>query len=711
MQFKELGKTGVKLSRLGLGCMRYPLLPMKDKIIIGPRSVDINATVEMIEMAIDKGINYFDTAYMYHEGISENILGHALTMLNAHDKVHVATKLPYSLHRIPLNLEEIFEEQCQRLQKENIEFYLLHNVNALTLPRFQEAKAFEFLEKLKKEGRINHVGFSFHDDTQLFTQVLNSFDWDFCQIQYNFLDENYQAGTKGLKKAHEKGLGVVVMEPLKGGALAKELPSDVEDIWKEEKVQQKPADRALRWLFDKEEISVVLSGMNSLEQLQENIASAEHLENTMTRQEIQCFVKAKKIINSRLKFACTGCGYCSCPRHIKIPSILDLYNKYCLFINDDDVVANIRTMYNSILKVNNTTVSQCEQCNSCVRRCPQNIDVPVALAEAEQVLSNKNYDEFYTGVVAGYGVSSMFNPKAYKALAETISGSRPPVFWIQGASCTGCSVSLLNSSHTSIADVLTKLISLDFHSTLMANDGATAVEKMFTLAEKFKGQYFVVLEGAIPLAQEGKYCIVAEAGHKEYTVVDLLKKLCPNSALTLAFGTCSSYGGIAAAKGSVTQSVGLQTFFDEEEIATPIVNVPGCPPHPDWMVGTLVLALERIKNEGIRRGIKSIQNLLDKDLRPLAFFGESTHKECPYLSNFYDDTMSLNILDKDKCRFELGCKGSMAMCDSPSRQWNNSTNWCVENSLCIACVEPKFPDDMSPFYTFEKKKKTKKIAS
>ncbi len=710
MQYKELGKTGIKLSRLGLGCMRYPLLPMQDKNIIGPRSIDINASVEIIEMAIDSGINYFDTAYMYHEGMSENILGHALSMLKAHDKVHIATKVPYSLHRIHLSLEEIFEEQCQRLQTEVIDFYLLHNVNALTLPRFEERKAFEFLTQLKKEGRVKHLGFSFHDDVQLFEKVLDSYDWDFCQIQYNFIDENYQAGTRGLKKAHEKGLGVVVMEPLKGGALAKELPNDIEEIWKNAEVAQKPADRALRWLFDKEEVSLVLSGMNSIEQLKENIVSAEHLENTMTKQEINCFVKAKNIFKSRLKFSCTGCGYCSgCPRHIKIPAILDLYNKYSLFINDDEVVSNIKTMYNSILKVNNTTVSQCEQCNSCVRRCPQNIDVPAALAEAESVLSSQNYDEFYTGVVAGYGVSTMFNPKAYKLLAETISGSRPPVFWIQGASCTGCTVSLLNSSHTSIAEVLTRLISLDFHSTLMANDGATAVEKMLTLASKFKGQYFVILEGAISRAEDGKFCIVAEADHHEYTVMELLKKLCPDAALVFGFGTCSSYGGIPAAKGSVTDCVGLQAFFEEEKIAVPIVNVPGCPPHPDWMVGSLVIALDKIKREGIRRGVKSIQAILDKDLRPLPFYGESTHKECPWLPDFYDDGMALNIMDKSKCRFELGCKGSMAMCDAPTRGWNGSTNWCIENAHCIACVEPKFPDDMSPFYTFEKKKKTKKV--
>ncbi len=710
MQYKELGRTGVKLSRLGLGCMRYPLLPTQDKNILGPHSIDINATIEIIEMAIDQGINYFDTAYMYHEGMSENILGHALKMLNAHDKVHIATKVPYSLHRIPLTLEEIFEEQCQRLQTEVIDFYLLHNVNELTLPRFEEKKAFEFLTQLKKEGRVKHLGFSFHDDISLFEKVLHSYDWDFCQIQYNFVDENYQAGTKGLKKAHEKGLGVIVMEPLKGGALAKELPSDIEEIWKDAHVTQKPADRALRWLFDKEEVSLVLSGMNSIEQLKENIISAEHLEKTMTKQEIDCFVKAKKIFKSRLKFSCTGCGYCSgCPRHIKIPVILDLYNKYSLFIDDDEVVANIKTMYNSILKANNTTISQCEQCNSCVRRCPQNIDVPAALAEAENALSNQNYDEFYTGIVAGYSVSTMFNPRAYKALAETISGTRPPVFWIQGASCTGCTVSLLNSSHTSIAEVLTRLISLDFHSTLMANDGTTAIEKMLTLAAKFKGQYFVILEGAIPRAEKGKFCVIGETEEREYTVVDLLNELCPNAALVFGFGTCSSYGGISAARGSMTKSVGLQTFFEDEKIAVPLVNVPGCPPHPDWMVGSLVIALDKIKREGIRRGIKSIQAILDKDLRPLPFYGESTHKECPWLSNFYDDAMAVGISDKSKCRFELGCKGSMAMCDAPSRGWNNTTSWCIESAHCIACVEPKFPDDMSPFYTFEKNKKTKKV--
>ncbi len=708
MQYKELGKTGVKLSRLGLGCMRYPLLKSYDESIVNPRSIDINATIKMMDMAISQGVNYFDTAHMYHEGMSETILGHAIEILNAQDKVHIATKLPYNIHRLHLSLEEIFEEQCQRLRRDNIEFYLLHNVNDLTLARYEEAKVFEFLTKLKKDGRIQHLGFSFHDDNALFTKVVNSYDWDFCQIQYNYIDEDYQAGVKGLKLAHEKGLGVIVMEPLKGGALAKEMPSDIESIWQNSPTEQKNADRALRWLFNQKEVSVVLSGMNSLEQLEENIASADHVEDSMTPEEINSFVKVKRIFKSRLKFSCTSCGYCApCPRHIRIPAILDLYNKYSLFINDREVVANIKTMYNSILKMNNTTVSHCESCNSCVRRCPQNIDIPIAIAEADNALNSQNFDDFYTGVVAGYGVSSMFNPKAYKALAETLSGDRPPVFWIQGSSCTGCSVSLLNSAHTSIVELLTKIISLDYHTTLMANEGASAVEKMFKLAEKFKGQYFVVLEGAIPLAENGKYCVVAEANHVEYTVVDMLNKLCPDAAMVFGFGTCSSYGGIPAAKGSVTDCVGLQKFFDQEGIVTPLMNVPGCPPHPDWMVGSLVIALDKIKRSGMKRGIKSIKSILDKDLRPLPFYGENTHKECPWLPQFYDDAMSKVITDKSKCRYELGCKGPMAMCDSPLRNWNGIESWCVDNSICIACVEPKFPDDMSPFYSVEKKKRSK----
>ncbi len=388
MQYKEFGNTGIKVSRLGVGCMRYPLLKTRDLRNHNHQNIDIKQTLEIIDMAISNGVNYFDTGFNYHEGMSEGILGYALEELNARDKVYIATKIPYTFYRIPLTIEQIFEEQCQKLKTDVIDFYLLHNINITTLPRYEKVKAFEFISRLKKEGRVRHIGFSFHDDNTLFDKVLDAYDWDFCQLQYNFIDEKYQAGVRGIKKAYKKGLGISIMEPLKGGALAKEQPEDVEALWKDVYPVEKPADRALRWLFDQEEVGVVLSGMNSLDQLKENIISADHEEKSMTDEEIARFTQAKKIYKSRLKFSCTSCRYCMpCPRYIKIPDILELYNKHSLFINDENVESNAKWLYNTVLKENHTSALQCVDCGKCLKRCPQKINIPKAIKEAHKALS------------------------------------------------------------------------------------------------------------------------------------------------------------------------------------------------------------------------------------------------------------------------------------------------------------------------------------
>ncbi len=388
MHYKEFGNTGIKLSRLGIGCMRYPLLKTRDLLHQNQLNVDIKSTLEIMDMAIQEGVNYFDTAHMYHEGMSEGILGYILKDLKARDKVYIATKMPYYVYRSPLSMEQIFEEQCERLRTDVIDFYLLHNINGFTFPRYEKAKAFEFLTKLKKEGRVRHVGFSFHDSIDLFEKVLDYYDWDFCQVQYNFVDEKYQAGMRGVKKAYKKGLGVSIMEPLKGGALAKTQPEEVENLWKDADHIQKPADRALRWLFDQEEVSLVLSSMNNKDELKENLVSANHLEKSMTKEELDRFAAAKKIYKSRLTFSCTGCRYCMpCPRYIKIPDILELYNKYKLFIDDKNVTENAKEMYNSVLKANHNTADECVDCGKCLKKCPQKIKIPTAIREAHKNLS------------------------------------------------------------------------------------------------------------------------------------------------------------------------------------------------------------------------------------------------------------------------------------------------------------------------------------
>ena len=314
-------------------------------------------------------------------------------------------------------------------------------------------------------------------------------------------------------------------------------------------------------------------------------------------------------------------------------------------------------------------------------------------------LNRRDFVKLCTGTVAGFGVAQMFHPAIREALADTLTGKRPPVIWLQGQGCTGCSVTLLNNVNPSIADVLLKIISLDFHPTVMGSEGGQAIAHIRSIAEQWKGQFFVVVEGAIPLAKKGKYCVIGEAGHEEITMVDMVKELAPNAAAMLAVGTCAAYGGIPAAKGSETQATGVSSFLKGAGIATPVVNIPGCPPQPDWIVGTIALALGLIKEKGLKDGLAEVVKVLDSQGRPLPFFGRNVHDNCPYLKDFEAGKMSPSFNEKKGCRYDLGCKGPQAHCDSFERKWNGGVNWCVANATCIGCTEPDFPDGTSPFYS------------
>lgn len=313
-------------------------------------------------------------------------------------------------------------------------------------------------------------------------------------------------------------------------------------------------------------------------------------------------------------------------------------------------------------------------------------------------LSRRDFIRLCTGTVAGYGVSSMFHPAVYTALADTLTGLRPPVLWLQGAGCTGCSISLLNSMHPLIADVLLRIISLDFHPTLMNLAGEPALDYMYRIAEKSPMGYILVVEGAVPTGAEGRYCVIGERDHKEITLMDTIAQLAPNALAIMPVGTCATYGGVTAAKGSVTEAVGVGYFLTSLGIVAPLINVPGCPAHPDWMVGTLALLLECIKDKGPQAGVAEMLELLDDEGRPTAFYGTNVHEECPFLPQFDESNFSKVLTDKSACRYELGCKGPASMCDSSTRMWNGHVNWCIENATCIGCTQPDFPDGMSPFY-------------
>ncbi|MEH0022972.1 MAG: NiFeSe hydrogenase small subunit [Desulfobacter sp.] len=299
-------------------------------------------------------------------------------------------------------------------------------------------------------------------------------------------------------------------------------------------------------------------------------------------------------------------------------------------------------------------------------------------------VSRRSFLKTVTGAAAGIGISQMVNPELIQALEKGLE--RHPVVWIQGQGCTGCSVSILNSVDPSIADVLLKVISLQYHPTVMASEGGTAMENLFAIAKEYQGRFSIVVEGSIPTAENGKYCIVGEYHHKEYSMVDLVKEIGPMAGSVLAVGTCSAYGGIPAAEGNVTGATSVMDFFEAEGIKTPVVNIPGCPPHPDWIVLSIVHLLEK--------GIPE----LDDDGRPTLFFGENIHDNCPRLELYDEGEISETLSDPKGCRIDVGCKGPDTYADCFKRKWNGGLNWCVDNSVCIGCVEPGFPDGSSPFY-------------
>ena len=297
------------------------------------------------------------------------------------------------------------------------------------------------------------------------------------------------------------------------------------------------------------------------------------------------------------------------------------------------------------------------------------------------------------------GVTRAFHPAVPRALADTLEGVRPPVFWLQGMGCTGCSVSLLNALHPKIAEVLLHVIRMDFHPTLMADEGEGAISFLRRMAAEHAGGYVVVLEGAVSDKENGRFCIIGESGHEELALSDMLPELAANAAVVLAVGTCAAYGGITAARGSVTGAMGAAEFLKRRGVVTPVINLPGCPAHPDWIVGTMLVFLDAVEREGLAGGAISLSGTLDRWGRPRLFYGNLTHEQCPYLYLFDEGRMCSSPLDKFGCRYSLGCKGPVSWCDSPSRRWNGRVNWCVEASLCIGCVEHDFPDGQSPFFT------------
>ena len=380
MQYRKFGRTPLSVSALGLGCMRLPIL---GKWPEGASAIDEAEARKLLLAAAEAGINYFDTAWSYHGGNSEPFVGKTLAEAGLRKKTHIATKLPAWEIREAADMERIFAEQCQRLHTDYLDFYLLHTLNRVYWKKLVACGALDFLARLKREGRVLHTGFSFHDDAPVFKEILDGWDWDFCQIQYNFLDEEFQAGTAGFEHAVNKGVAVVIMEPLKGGALARPAPPDIRAIWDKAAPGRSPAAWGLRWLWDKAGVSTVLSGMSSLKDVEENCRTCDTAPPAcLNEAERAAYVQAREVFTARNKVACTACAYCvPCPSGVSIPVIFRLYNDMALFGD----LFYIATQYNN-LAVAGAHAEACAECGQCVEQCPQRLPIPEKLREAHAAL-------------------------------------------------------------------------------------------------------------------------------------------------------------------------------------------------------------------------------------------------------------------------------------------------------------------------------------
>lgn len=363
MNYTTNPKNNNRLSLLGLGCMRFA---KKGGLI------DQQKAEQVMSCAIEQGINYFDCAYIY-PGIEASV-GKFLSKGNR-DKVYIATKLPHYFVKNENDLDRYFNEQLKRLRTDRIDYYLMHMLGDMgSWERIQQFGIEEWAEKKKSSGQIANFGFSFHGSSESFKKLIDAYDWDFCMIQYNYVDENTQAGTSGLKHAHEKGVPVIIMEPLRGGRLTNRLPKEAKSLFEKFTPKRTPAEWALRWLFCQREVSVVLSGMNTVEQVLENAATAsENNSAGLSNEETELYAKVRSAIRRNIKVPCTGCGYCMpCPAGVDIPVCFNCLNtRY-----SEGLYAGLKEYFMcTTLGVDSSMASMCIKCGKCERHCPQDIEI------------------------------------------------------------------------------------------------------------------------------------------------------------------------------------------------------------------------------------------------------------------------------------------------------------------------------------------------
>jgi len=373
MQYRTMPKSGDKISLLGYGCMRLPTLAGGE----ASRLIDKDRALKQIRGAIDSGVNYLDTAWPYHLGASESFLGEYVLKDGYREKVNIATKLPCFMVNKKEKIEEIFSKQLKKLKVDYFDYYLLHSLNGSSWAKMKSLDIIDFMDRVKKEGKVRNMGFSFHGTFEAFKEIIDSYDWDFAQVQYNILDENFQAGIKGIEYAASKKIGIIAMEPLRGGALVGKIPKEVQELYDSAVIKRSPANWAFSWVYNNPNIITVLSGMNDEKHIEENIKLASEIKpNSLTDEELSIIKRVRDKYLEVMTVGCTGCAYClPCPAGINIPDAFKNLNDYNMF---GSTMSKLNHMtYAGIMTEDGKPhwTSTCIDCGKCEERCPQNIEV------------------------------------------------------------------------------------------------------------------------------------------------------------------------------------------------------------------------------------------------------------------------------------------------------------------------------------------------
>ena len=374
-------KYGNQISILGYGCMRFTTKGMK---------IDLEKTEKEILAAYNAGVNYYDTAYIYPG--SEAALGEILEKNNIREKVNIATKLPHNLIKDETSMDKYFDEELKRLRTDHVDYYLMHMLNDIkSWERLKELGIEEWINDKKAKGQIRQIGFSYHGNSDMFCKIVDSYEWDFCQIQYNYLDEHSQAGRTGLNHAAAKGIPVVIMEPLRGGRLVNNLPEKAQKLFEKYEVKRTPAEWAFRWLWNQKEVTCVLSGMNSMEMVEENVKTASTAEvGELTQKDEELLKQVVEAINGKMKVPCTGCRYCMpCPQKVDIPGTFSAYNKK---YTDGKFIALKEYLMCTAMRKDSTAASNCIECGKCEQHCPQGIEIRKELKNAKKELEGPIYN-------------------------------------------------------------------------------------------------------------------------------------------------------------------------------------------------------------------------------------------------------------------------------------------------------------------------------